>query len=326
MTVMLWTALGLGIFLVALSGLAAYGRSRWTAATQALLAQLQAARRPVRLSRYDARELEGLPAPVQRYFRAVLKTGQAIVAGVNVKHTGSFNVTAFGQRELWLPFTSTQRVVTNRPGFVWNARIALLPGIAIVVHDAYTAGVGTLHAAALGLFSLADQRGSGDIARGELMRYLMEAAWYPTALLPSQGTRWSAVDAVSADATMADGDIRMTMRFSFGVDDGLIEAIHADGRSALVGGKVVMLPWQGRLSNYQERAGMLVPLTGEAAWSLPGDRKPYWRGTITSADYEWADAQADGLAEGLVGGPVDEGPTGRRPGCENPVQKSGYGV
>ena len=185
-------------------------------------------------------------------------------------------------------FTSEQRVVTNRPGFVWNARMALLPGIAILVHDAYAAGVGTLHPAALGLFSLAKQSGTGDIARGELMRYMMEAAWYPTALLPSQGTKWSAADETSADATMVDGGISMTMRFTFGAG-GLIESVRADARGAMVGGKVVMLPWEGRMSNYQERAGMRVPLTGEAAWSPPGARKPYWRGTITSADYEWAE-------------------------------------
>jgi hypothetical protein len=217
----------------------------------------------------------------------VLKEGLPIVTAVTVHHTGTFNVTALGTRAMWMPFTSEQRVVTNRPGFVWNARMSLLPGIAIRVHDAYAAGVGTLHPAVMGLFSLTQQNGTGDIARGELMRYMMEAAWYPTALLPSQGTTWSAVDPATADATMRDGDISMTMRFTFGAD-GLIESVYAKARGALVGGKLVPLPWGGRLSNYQERAGMHVPLTAEAAWLPPGERKPYWRGTITSADYELA--------------------------------------
>jgi hypothetical protein len=288
MKVIVWSVLALGFLAVTVIGLSAYGRSRWALATQALLGQLEAARLPARASRYAVRELEGLPAPVQRYFRAVLKEGQPIVTGVTVLHEGSFNVTALASREVWMPFTSEQRVVTKRPGFVWNARMALLPGISILVHDAYAAGVGTLHPAVLGLFSLTNQRGTGDIARGELMRYMMEAAWYPTALLPSQGTTWSAVDEAAADATMVDGDISMTMRFTFGAG-GLIESVRADARGAMVGGKVVQLPWGGRLSNYQERAGMRVPLTGEAAWLPPGARKPYWRGTITSANYELAE-------------------------------------
>lgn len=245
-------------------GLAAYGRSRWARATQLLLDQLEAARLPARASRYDAREFDGLPMPVQRYFRAVLKDGQPSVTVVTVQHTGTFNVNALGVRELWMPFTSEQRVMTNRPGFVWNARLSVVPGIDVRVHDAYAGGVGTLHPAVLGVFSLTNQHGTGDIARGELMRFMLEAAWYPTALLPSQGVKWVAVDERSADATMVDGDIRMTMRFTFGAD-GLIESVRADARGALVGGKVVMMPWEGRMSDYQKRDGLRVPLTGEAA-------------------------------------------------------------
>lgn len=47
----------------------------------------------------------------------------------------------------------------------------------------------------------ADLRGAlGEVAQGELMRFFAEAAWYPTALLPSQGVRWQAVDDTSARA------------------------------------------------------------------------------------------------------------------------------
>lgn len=41
-----------------------------------------------------------------------------------------------------------------------------------------------------------------DLAEGEFMRFFAEAAWYPTALLPSQGVRWQAVDAHTASARL----------------------------------------------------------------------------------------------------------------------------
>lgn len=286
MTWIAWLLLVLGSLAVGLAGLAAFGAARWAVTTRTLLGQLDATRRQPTAARYDARELERLPAPVQRHFRAVLRDGQPIVTRVIVRHTGTFNVTGLGPRERWMPFTSEQHVLTNRPGFVWNARMVLVPGIAVLVHDAYASGVGTLHPALLGLFSLTNQHGTGEIARGELMRYMMEAAWYPTALLPSQGTKWVAIDGASADATMEDGDISMTMRFTFNTAE-LIESVRAEARAALVDGKLVMMPWEGRMSNYQECAGMRVPLTGEAAWLTPGARKPYWRGTVASATYEF---------------------------------------
>lgn len=285
MTWIIWLGIALGAIAAIAIGLTAIGAARWANATRTLMLRLEGARMPLTTSRYDVHELEGLPAPVQRYFRAVLKDGQPIITGVTVQHSGTFNVSADGER--WMPFTSEQRVLTHRPGFVWNARMVIVPGIAVLVHDAYVAGVGTLHPAVLGLFSLTNQHGRGDIARGELMRYMLESVWYPTALLPSQGVKWAAVDDVSANATMVDGDISMTMLFTFDAT-GLIEAVRAEGRGALIGGKVVMMPWEGRMSNYQERDGMRVPLTGEAAWVPPGARKPYWRGTIVSMTYEFA--------------------------------------
>ena len=71
----MWLALALVFMAIAVVGIVAYGRSRWTASTQALIGELEATRRPTPAARYDARELEGLPVPVQRYFRAALKDG-----------------------------------------------------------------------------------------------------------------------------------------------------------------------------------------------------------------------------------------------------------
>jgi hypothetical protein len=53
-----------------------YGANRWAARTDDLRAALDAARVPVRPLVVDFRELDGLPAPVRRFFRAVLKEGQ----------------------------------------------------------------------------------------------------------------------------------------------------------------------------------------------------------------------------------------------------------
>lgn len=68
---------------------------------------------------------------------------------------------------------------------------------------------------------------------------MMASVWYPTALLPSQGVTWAAVDEVSADATMVDGDIGMTMRFTFGAAD-LAEAACAEARGALIGDHIAV--------------------------------------------------------------------------------------
>lgn len=262
-----------------------YGSHRWQSATREMHDRLEATRLPIETRVYNPDELTGLPEPVQRYFRTVLKEGQPMVTAVRVEHAGTFNMSETGDQ--WRPFVSTQRVITRRPGFDWEGRIAMMPGLTVFVHDAYIAGEGILHASLLGLVSLVNLRGTPEVAQGELMRFLAEAAWYPTALLPSQGVQWQAVDHTSARATISDGLTSLTMLFCFD-GNGLIRSVRAEARGRTVAGEVIPTPWEGRWSAYELRDGMRIPLEGEVAWMLPEGPKPYWRGRITGIRYEFA--------------------------------------
>ena len=285
MTCLKWLGAAIVLLVVVFLALSMVGAMRWRGLTDGLIARLEGARKVPTPARYDARELEGLPAPVQRYFRAVLTDGSPIVAAATVEHTGTFNLGEGADK--WKPFTSKQRVVTRSPGFVWDGTVAMLPGLPVRVHDAYIAGEGILHPAILGLFTLLELRGGGDVAQGELMRFFAEAAWYPTALLPSQGVRWEAVDEHSARATLVEGPLSVTMTFRFD-SNGLMTSGRAQARGRTVAGKVIPTPWEGRWLNYQPKDGMTVPMTGEVAWLLPQGDKPYWRGTVVSLKYEFA--------------------------------------
>lgn len=271
---------GVLVLALALWGL---GQWRWSSKTKALLDRLETARSGAAAEHFDPRELAGLPEPVARHLRQVLPDGAPIIRAVDVVHRGSFNLSETGEQ--WKPFTSRQRVVTHRPGFVWNGRVSMAPGLDVHVHDAYVAGEGILEPAILGLFTLFSLHDRGEVARGELMRFMAEAAWYPTALLPSQGMRWEPVDATSARATLADGEIRLSMTVHFGAD-GLLDTIRVEDRGRTVGGRVVPTPWEGRMSNYQRRDGLLIPVDGEVAWLTPEGRLPYWRGRIAEIRYQ----------------------------------------
>lgn len=261
------------------------GRRRWAAADRVLLGALESARMPIAVTRYHTTELLGLPPPVARYFRKVLKEGQAMVTAVSIAQTGSFNMQP--ERTRWVPFTATQRVITRAPGFVWNACITLFGFIDVFVHDGYAHGKGTLVPSVLGWFAMGAMANTEALAQGEFARYVAEMPWYPTALLPSQGVRWQAMDDRRANATVSDGTVSITCMVVFNADH-LIETIRVEKRAAITGTRTVMMPWEARLSGYQYRHGMLVPLKGEAAWIKQGQRRPYWRGNITRMDFEFA--------------------------------------
>jgi hypothetical protein len=104
MTWLLWLGLCLVVLGLTAVGLSIWGERRWAGEVRALQDGLERGRLdgkpgPGSLpTRYDARELEGLPAPVQRYFRAVLKDGQPIITAVTIDIAGTFNMSPTGAR------------------------------------------------------------------------------------------------------------------------------------------------------------------------------------------------------------------------------------
>lgn len=267
-------------------GIFVYGEARWRAKTKTLRARLSPAHTAIAPATYDAREIENLPSPVRRYFRAVIRDGQPIVRGVRLSQDGQFRLN--NVEDAWRSFRATQEVTTRPPGFYWDARIRMFPGASVFVHDAYVAGEGMLNAEALGVITVADVHGTREGAEGELLRYLAEAVWYPTALLPGQGVRWEAMDGSAARATLTDGVTSVSVEFNFDAG-GLITSFKAASRyHEHKNGVPEFAPWHGRLWAYEVRDGMRIPLEGEVAWELPEGLFPYCRVRIKDIDYEFA--------------------------------------
>lgn len=277
-----WMAI-IGVLIIVSLGIASiYGSYRWQSDTDKLRAKLINGRQAIKPQIYDQKELEGLPEPVQRFFRTVLKDGQAIASAVKLSQQGQFNMSE--TEDKWSPFTATQLVITQRPGFDWDARIQMAPGLNAFVHDTYLLGEGSLHASLLGLFTVADVRGTPEAAQGELLRFFAEATWYPTALLPSQGVRWEAIDDTSAGATLTDGATTVSLVFQFNAE-GAIATMRAEARYR---DKLTAMPWSGRFWEYSVQGGMLIPLEGEVGWEYPEGTRLYFKGRTTEINYEFA--------------------------------------
>lgn len=262
--------------------LSLYGKYQWQSETDRLRAKLTSGRQAIYPKTYDSKEIEGLPAPVQRFFRAVLTDGQPTVAAVKLSQQGVFNMSETEAK--WSKFTATQLITNQRIGFDWDARIQMTPGLNALVHDTYLLGEGSLHASLLGLFTVAEMHGAPENNQGELLRFFAEATWYPTALLPSQGVRWEAIDDTSARASLTDGATTVALVFQFS-DEGAIATLRTDARYR---DKLTAMPWCGRFWDYSGHNGMLIPLEGEVGWEYPEGIRLYFKGTITEINYEFA--------------------------------------
>jgi hypothetical protein len=116
-----WITITGVLILVSFSIAAIYGSYRWQSNTDKLRTKLIGGRQTIQPQIYGQKEIEDLPAPVQRFFQTVLKDGQAIMAAVKLTQQGQFNLNEM--KDKWSKFTATQLFITQRLGFDWDARI-----------------------------------------------------------------------------------------------------------------------------------------------------------------------------------------------------------
>lgn len=268
-----------GLALLASAGVT-LARRRIDRATDRRVDAVTASPEPRPDRRFDPDDVDHLPSPVRRYFEAVLEPGQRPVTSVRIEHRGEFRLG--GRSGSWKPMRATQHYGVDPPGFVWDARIEIAPLVPVRVVDAYERGRGSLRAWLLSTIPVADAGPGPELNEAELQRYLAEAVWFPTALLPEAGVEWEAVDDRSARATLRDRGNTASLVFHFG-DEGLVERVSATERYRQEDDDYA--PWTGRFGDYRRRNGTLIPTTASVEWNLPGGDLPYWRAEVTSIEH-----------------------------------------
>lgn len=233
--------------------------------------------------RVDLNALGEVPPPVARYFRHVLRKRHQFIRVARLEQVGELRTSTRSSR--WSRFRARQIIVPPSTGFVWDAQVSILPLIHVRVRDAYVRGTGSGRVSLLSTITMAADSDRPALNSGALHRYLAEAVWYPTALLPSPALRWSPVGDTKAQATLTDSDLIVSLEFWFN-DTGEITGVYSPGRWGRFDGAYQQIPWEGHFRSYHESGGMLVPAEGEVGWYSTGRWERVWKGRIVEADYE----------------------------------------
>jgi len=100
-----------------------------------------------------------------------------------------------------------------------------------------------------------------EAASASLVRYLAEAAWLPTALLPSENLTWAPIDDRSARATLTDATTRVSLDVHFGAQGEIVSVSTLRHRDE--NGVLVLTPWGGRYRDYTSIQGMMIPMAAD---------------------------------------------------------------
>lgn len=227
--------------------------------------------------------LNDLPKPVQKYFRNVLTNGQSFIKTTWLEQIGELKVTP--QSKDWSKFKATQIISQDNVSFLWDAKINIAPLFHVRVRDSLIEAMGEGNVYLMSAISLGSDKNKPELNSGTLYRYLAEAVWHPTALLPQSGVNWESVDNNKAIANLTKFNISISLEFKFN-NFGEIIGIYTKDRYGKFGNKYVKYPWEGKFSDYKEFNGIKIPTKGEVGWHLPNGWWLFWKGEIMDAKFD----------------------------------------
>lgn len=226
----------------------------------------------------STQDVDALPPPVARYLRWALRS-ETRIQEVRIRQIGTLRADVHSER--WMRFEAAHIVVPPAIGFVWNARVSIGPLLHVRVRDALSEGRGSGEVSLMSAFTVSAHADTPEMNSGSLHRYLAEAVWYPTALLPSSTLRWTGIDATGALATLTHRDVSVSLEFRF-ADTGEVTGIYTPARWGTFAGAYRQVPWEGHFRDYRERDGIFVPTEGEVGWYVDNEWQAVWKGGITA--------------------------------------------
>ncbi|NJE25684.1 hypothetical protein E3E22_03415 [Thermococcus sp. MV5] len=206
-------------------------------------------------------DIQDLPEPVQRYLRYTQIIGKEEINTVRLKQGGYFRMK---EDQKWMPITAEQYFRVDSTEFIWIAKVRAAPLLSIHAKDEFVEGKGNLVVKLLGLITVVDAKGN-EVDHGELLRFLAECIWFPSAFLNDYIT-WESIDNTSAKATITYDGVSASAVFHFN-EKGEVTRITAK-RYMEVDGEFVLEDWEGQIVEYKVFNGVVVPNRVNIIWKL----------------------------------------------------------
>ncbi|MEO8771129.1 MAG: DUF6544 family protein [Ferruginibacter sp.] len=222
--------------------------------------------------KFSYEQLADLPAPVQQYFKHVLKDGQPYISYIRLQHDGQFKTDL---KKDWVNIKGEQYFTTEKPGFIWKGTTSMF-----VARDMYLADEGRLIATILSTINVVDIHGKRQYNESELLRWLSESIWFPTNLLPSQNLQWTAIDSLSARLTFNYNGLSLFYIVRFN-DKG--EIVQMETKRYM--DEKRLETWIIKPGKYREINAVIIPTNAEVSWRLKEGDFSYAKFNVKTIEY-----------------------------------------
>jgi hypothetical protein len=281
--ILLIAVMVLGVLLLGAAGFAAYSYASMRSMVDAEVSALVSGAGDSSPKVFSAEMLEGLPVPVQRYFRLVMKDGQPFIRLAAFDASGDFRLP---RSDSWTQFDVREHLAADRPGFIFQAHMQKNPYMWTTLRDKYQDGKGGMYVNAFSVINILNVLDEKEMNHTCFLRWAGEAVLFPTSLLPGEHVKWEPIDDSSARAILTDGAIKSELIFHFN-EAGEITHYESDERYDIIGGKYMRVGSVAYRRDYREVNGVKIPTKFSIVRVYPdGTREEFWKGEISNVKYD----------------------------------------
>jgi hypothetical protein len=226
------------------------------------------------------KDLQHLPAPVQKYLRYVGVLNKPKVKNVRVLFEGEMR----GKEKDWFAFTSQQYNFYDEPERLFFMK-AKVNGLPTAGYHAYKNGGARMDVKVLSLIPVVQISGE-EMFKGESVTVLNEMCLLAPATLIDQRLTWEPINDTSAKVIFTHKGISVSATLYFNEEGQLINFI-SDDRYEVTEQKNYRFSTPVR--EYKNFNGYLLPAYGEAVWHYPDGEFVYGKFYLQEVSYN--DAQ-----------------------------------
>jgi len=219
--------------------------------------------------------MTNIPDIISEYYDRSVPSSPDVPMGTVFKQEGQIRL---APDRRWMPFKARQYVCANQTEFHWRAKFKMAPFISGTVVDAFQNKSGRLDARIWGFIPVARGRGA-DIDHGEIQRYLAELVWCPMAFLHNSELHYRQLSDRLVRVWAFEEDTYVDLNFN---DEGDIIGAKTTTRVR----NDIPQPWEGKFYDFQQFGEIRIPSKGEVWWKTPEGQFVYWKGSITSIEWQ----------------------------------------
>ncbi|ANU12061.1 hypothetical protein BBH88_18255 [Planococcus antarcticus DSM 14505] len=235
--------------------------------------------------RMTAEMTESLPLPVKNWLHAIGAVGHEQINNVSLKQSGWIKLKP--EQKAWTASEAKQISFTDPPAFRWSVKMKMGKGLFVTGKDSFEEGKASMRIKIAGILPISKSVDNEKTNQSALQRYLMEMAWYPSAVF-SPLLSWERVDAHTAKATITYRELTGSATYFFNEQSELLRVeawrYKDSGKDALP------LLCIGTVIEQQLVDGLTVPVKMEVSWVLEG-------GTFTWYKFDAQDIRFNAINE-----------------------------